>query len=255
MKKFFICTVAFMILIPIAIMWVKEEKINDNVWVLLVGIGEFESANYESKYGARDSRAISQALLNIVDNNKIKLIIDEEATKERILDGIDKWLASHEDEESVVILYFSTHSTSTEMCPYDSVKYSSINNIEPNTLSKALDSLESKKIVLVFDTCYCYDYTKSLRAPSRVIFTGCSENQVCWESETLQHGIFSWFLLKAIENPVEADENNDRTLSVLEIFQYIDEGILNYFKDSPPPSPQNPELFIQTEVDIGILAY
>jgi hypothetical protein len=111
-------------------------------------------------------------------SNNVLLLTDAQATKVAIRDAITKWLDVHEDEDTLVVLFFSGHGmydyddNGDENDPYDEfiVPYDldcdpcwpQVENpvwlpetaISDDELDSWLDELESNQIVVVIDSCF-----------------------------------------------------------------------------------------------------
>jgi uncharacterized caspase-like protein len=197
---------------------------DQDYWFLIVGVGEDPNADYQVKYGAHDARELSNAIALKFNSKRIKLLSNSNASKQNILDTITDWLAPQETSESEVVIYFSAHGNANYICPYDSIAYSNENNISITELDQALERLESENIILILDVCYSYNFATGLKTDNVVIFTGCSENQVCWESETLKNGVFSFYLIEALKEPGKIDQNIDNKISIYEVYNFIDDS-------------------------------
>lgn len=57
------------------------------------------------------------------------------------------------------------------------------------------------------------------RGKGRIILTASGANEVSAEDDELQHGIFTYYLLKGLKGPADAD--NDGLVSVDEAYRYV----------------------------------
>jgi hypothetical protein len=111
-------------------------------------------------------------------NNNILLLVDSQATKAAIRDAITKWLDAWEDEDTLVVFFFSGHGMyapdddGDEDDPYDEFIvpydvdcdpcYPAVENpvwlpetaIRDDELDSWLDELESNHIVVAIDSCF-----------------------------------------------------------------------------------------------------
>jgi len=79
-------------------------------YALIIGVEKFENINATEYAHYIDDDAI--AMYNMLNNSNnwktshIKLLLNENATKDNIRDNITEWLDDREDQDDVVIIYF-----------------------------------------------------------------------------------------------------------------------------------------------------
>jgi hypothetical protein len=202
-------------------------------YAVLIGVAEFEY-NETLPEDKLDDDAIAMHELLINSKNwreeNTLLLINENATKESIQSSIVDWLDEREDENDVVLYYFSGHSLKiplkyrryghTYSFPYDISDYKfSEDKITDIELDSWLDELESKNICLILDTCYS-GKMKSLIQKNRVILTAGGKHFFCGvdESDALGFGIFTFFIMQGLKGI--ADINNDGWVAAEECFRY-----------------------------------
>jgi hypothetical protein len=203
-------------------------------YALIIGVELFdENSTLDYPEEAIDDGAVS-FYENITKKNfkeeNVKLILNEQAKKNDIKNAITQWLDEREDENDIVLYYFSGHSWKmpinkrnlghTYSFPYESyaAKYSDekITDVE---LDSWLDELESKNIVCVMDTCYS-GRMKSLVQNGRILLAAGGKYILCPVSGdvNLGTGLFSHFLLEGFNGI--ADLNNNGWVSAEEAFRY-----------------------------------
>lgn len=215
-------------------------------WAVIVGIGNYEYRPDLASYADKDANALYKKLLSYPNwqPDHIKLLINSNATLEEINSTIINWLAPREDENDIVLLYFSAHGNywfnSTDYDYYFLATYDSENldyyrgpasTIIAGTwgptelgnrckLGSWLDKLDSKNIVVILESCRSGGFINLLSESGRVIFTACNASELDLEYLDLQHGLFTYCILGALENFTLADVNKDRLLSMGEIYEY-----------------------------------
>src|SRR5437870_10260519 len=83
-------------------------------WALVIGISRFEDPSLRLKYAAKDAMDFYDFLINQAhfSADHVKLLIDEDATRERVLDELgDKWLPRVALPDDLVLIYVSSHGT------------------------------------------------------------------------------------------------------------------------------------------------
>jgi len=202
-------------------------------YAVLIGISEFKYIETlpEDKL---DDNAIAMHELLIKSNNwneeNTLLLTNENATKEAIQISIVDWLDEREDENDVVLYYFSSHSLKmplkyrkyghTYSFPYNISNFSfSEDKITDIELDSWLDELESNNICLIMDTCYS-GKMKSLIQKNRVILTAGGKHFFCGvdESDALGFGIFTFFIMQGLKGI--GDFNKDGWVTAEECFRY-----------------------------------
>lgn len=202
-------------------------------YAVLIGIAEFKNIKTLPEDKLDDDAIATRELLTNSKNWKeenILLLINQNATKEAIQSSIVDWLDEKEDENNVVLYYFSSHSLKmplkyrkyghTYSCPYDISDFKfSEDKITDIELDSWLDELESNNICLILDTCYS-GKMKSLIQKNRVVLTAGGKHFFCGvdESDALGFGIFTFFIMQGLKGI--ADINNDGWISAEECFRY-----------------------------------
>jgi len=216
----------------------SDEKLNaqsDDIeyYALLIGVEKFQDMEDFPEDKIDDGVIAMQDLLLSSKNWKkenIKILLNENATKENIHDSIVNWLDGKETEKDVVLYYFTGHSLKMPLLkrnkgnaysfPYDIKDFDySEDKITDIELDSWLDELESNHLTIILDTCYSGRMV-SLRQDNRVILTAGGKYFFCGvdESDALGHGIFTFFLLQGFKGI--ADINNDGWVTSEEAFRY-----------------------------------
>ena len=211
----------------------KDMPQNGKYYALIIGIERFMGIE-DLPEDKLDDGAIS--IYNLFVNSKnwkeenIKILLNENATKENIKDSIVNWLDERETENDFVVYYFAGHSLKmpilkrnlghTYSFPYNITDFEySEDKITDDELASWLDELESNHQTLILDTCYSGKMI-SLRQKNRVMLTAGGKHFFCGvdESDTLGSNIFTFFLLQGFKGL--ADINNDGWVTSEEAFRY-----------------------------------
>lgn len=229
----------------------------ENAYALIVGISKYKDPNIsELRFTRADAEGIFQLFTdpNIagIKPDKIKILLDEEATRFNIKNAISSWLFKNTDEESIVIIYFAGHGGVEEdrlgiekdklskyLIPYDAVLEdlfsSAISNRDFNEL---LLTIKSKKLVIFMDTCYSGGvseqksrdlkitedpYEKLGEGEGRIVIAASQPDQRSFEDSRIGHGVFTYDLLEALSG--KADRDNDGYVTVLDAFRYLQEEV------------------------------
>lgn len=140
-----------------------------NRYALIVGIGEFEHKGIKKiDYATKDANSFYEFLTGKegkFDKNKVILLLNEEATYQKITYHLKK-IASEAQEDDLVVIFFSTHGTqpnkngNIHIVTYDT-KYEKENmeniwytSISDQELLNFIKDLKAKRLVIILDVCY-----------------------------------------------------------------------------------------------------
>lgn len=228
-----------------------------NAYALIIGISKYSDTRIpELNYTRADAEAIYGLLIDPekvgLNRDKVKVLLDEEATGFNIKSAITDWLFKNADNESIVFIYFAGHGGVEEdrlgiekdglskyMLPYDSV----FDNLYASALSnrdfnELLLSIRSRKLVIFLDSCYAGGvsernvrdvkitedpYQKVVEGKGRVVIAASQPNQRSFEDAEIGHGIFTHHLLEALSG--RADRDNDGYVTVLDAYKYLVDAV------------------------------
>ena len=200
-----------------------ENSVVRDKWALCVGISHFQNLPENGlKCPAKDAQDFANALLdpNIGrfrnDGNHVHVLIDEKATAQGLMAGIDE-IRSHAGPGDLVVLYISSHGISSAsdtdasgdaqtgyIVTYDTnVKALLSTAFAMEDLKKVLDHLKAKRVVVFLDTCFSGDslrimkpgakalsivpessYERIAQGTGRVMIVSSTGSQPSWEGAT-----------------------------------------------------------------------
>lgn len=211
----------------------KLEKNEVEYYALIIGIEKFLDVPIPEEYWiAETAIGVYDFLINCSNwkEENIKLLIDEEATKDTIQDSIITWLDDKEDENDVVLIFYTSHGWKTKLSQrkYGNAVIFTYNvttehKIEDKITDKEFDAwvdgLESKHIAIILESCYS-GRMLSLRQKGRVVLAAGGKNLFCGvdDSDFLKFGIFAHYILEGFTGV--ADLNNDGWVTAEETFRY-----------------------------------
>lgn len=241
---------------------------------LLIGINEYKTFR-KLKYCGSDVQALGKRLVTAgFEANKVVVVCDEatrslQPDKEKIVGQISMMLDSAEPGD-LVLLAFSGHGVQIQgkpyFAPYEGEAPKSDSDADTQRAIATLISLDwiyeklkacraSIKLLLV-DACQnrlfegaersaeknivLHDVGRSLEAaPAGILLmTACAAGEYSHESSSLNHGVFTYYLLEALEG--KADYNHDGTVSLKEVNLYVsshtEEYVRNHFHKVQRPS-------------------
>ncbi len=126
----------------------------ENAFALIIGV-DYEQ---ETETVQRDAQAIYDVLTDEklcgYDKDKVTLLIDKDATNNKIIESLDNIIAKS-DQDSSFLLYYSGHggydSGTSWLCPYD---FNETTYITGKELRDKLTKIKSKRMFILFDCCH-----------------------------------------------------------------------------------------------------
>ena len=220
------------------------------IWAVIVGVSSY--AHMPSlKYTDDDAYQIYAFLKSpeggALPNEQIRLLIDENATRQNILAGMNDVLLKA-DENDVVLMYYSGHGLPGMFLPIDFDGYS--NNISHAEVMDVFKNSKAKHKLCIADACHSGSLLAS-RSPftqqledfygeydktgggTALIMSSKSE-EVSLETSGLRQGIFSHYLIRGLNG--EADVNGNNIVTVSELFAFISVGVKKYTRNAQQPS-------------------
>lgn len=249
-------------------------KITGRRWAVIIGISNYNDSRIPGlRYASADAQAFYDWAVS-ADGGKyapsrVKLLLDKDATGEKIKAALYVWLKQALAED-VVTIYFAGHGSPESpdspdnlfLLPYDT-KYDSIatTGFPMWDIETALKRfIKAKKVVMIADACHAggvgqaYDIARradrnievnpisaGLQNLSQVgdgicVISASDDKQYSQESKDWGggHGVFTYFLLKGLKG--EADYNKDDKVTLGEIIPYLSEQVRRATKNAQSPT-------------------
>ncbi len=220
------------------------------VWALIVGIASYNhmpALRYTDDDAYRMYAFLKSPEGGALDDEHISILIDEAATKQKILNEMTR-IFNQAGPNDLVMMYFSGHGLKGSFLPIDFDGYN--NKIFHEEINNILRQSPAKYKLCIADACHSGSllamrdggvqnalshYYRSLaqaNAGTALIMSSKSE-ETSLESSGLRQGVFSHFLIRGLKG--EADTNHNNIVSVQELFNFIDGNVQNYtgFRQSP----------------------
>jgi len=227
---------------------VHAEEPEPECWAIIVGVSRGEHIYGES--GA-DNNAIdlSQRLRSILGEDHVKLLVDREATKANIKGALTEWVVDNADASDTVLFYFCGHCflkqdksgtllytpSTGYLAPYDAYYLTRLEGtwISESELNSWLDQSASERVVIILDIDSAGHFCHEFSGPGRILLGAryTEEHYITTSRANHTNGIFTYYLLEALDHFEDADANADYELSAEEIFQYAKAPILAWNAD------------------------
>jgi uncharacterized caspase-like protein len=232
---------------------VHMAKKKGDVWAVIIGINQYRNLP-SLKYAVNDAQEVYRYLIeaNRIPKDHIWLLLDEDATLDRIRSVLGTQLRRKAGKEDMVIVYLAGHgATEKDASSPDGdglEKYILPHNADPKDLyasaipmgevSRIFQRISSEKLVFLSDTCYSGAsggrtiLASGVRAnvsgafldrlsqgKGRMIIAASDANQVSVEKDELKHGVFTYYLLEGLGG--KADFDGDGFVTLDEVYRYV----------------------------------
>ncbi|MBI3584660.1 MAG: caspase family protein [Nitrospinae bacterium] len=218
---------------------IKPEE--PHLYILSIGIDQYRDSTINLKYAVKDSTDIKERLIRQAStlykpqNIHNIMLKDSEATKDNILGRIGELSKQIKPTDSF-ILFAAGHGVLLQN-QYYMLTHDFDGNVSENNLVSSNEIVEmSKKIkslnqLFIFDTCHAggvdyivsglYDARMSVLAKKMGLHIYASANDKQSALDGYQgNGLFTYTLLDGLNNKKEADKNQDRQISLIELGEY-----------------------------------
>jgi uncharacterized caspase-like protein len=248
----------------IGLLYLSAQLQSQNTYALVIGISKYKEIT-PLQYADRDAVAFTEFLKtqNVPESN-IKLILNEEATRLNVVDGLYA-LASKAKAKDRFYFYFGGHgdleaeisAENSLLLLHESFKknyFQGSEFIQFFELKEWLGNLAKKQVEVVFIADACHSggliggkegtaktqtaLTENWAGVTKIL--SCKSNELSLEGKQWGggRGLFSYHLVKGLAG--YADANKDKKISIVELDKYLTTNVL---------AKANPN--IQTPVVIG----
>lgn len=241
----------------------KEEfVIKPKLYIFAIGISKYQNKELQLNFASKDAKDFVEAMNlqkgNLYQDVIVKLITDEEATKDNILDGLE-WLERQVTSKDVAMLFFAGHgindpsgvyyflpaNADLEKLKRTAVAYSDIKN--------TVSSLAGK-VVMFVDTCHSGNVFGGKRAITDitgvinelssaengvVVFASSTGRQYSLEDPAWGNGAFTKALIEGIKGKGDLLNKGKITINTLDAF--IAERVKELTKGKQTPVTTKPQ--------------
>lgn len=243
-------------------------------WALVIGISKYQDTRIPSlRYAAVDAKLLHDWLISPEGGqyapSRVKLLIDKQATGNRMKKALYEWLGQA-IEEDIVTIFFAGHGSPqspdnpdnlfllTHDVQYDSVATTGFPMWDIETALKRF--IKAKKVIVIADACHAggvgqaFDVarragrginvvpiTSNLQNLSQIgdgvcIISASDDNQFSQESKKWGggHGVFTYYLLEGLKGG--ADYNKNKRVSLGEIIPYLSEQVRRATRNAQTPT-------------------
>lgn len=239
-------------------------------YLLSIGLSSYRTPHLAArKYAALDAEMVAtyfQSLGGLPKSN-VRLLEDWSALRPDIEEALLDWLPSKITSDSVVTVYFAGQAVvspagDTFLIPYDGAVESTTRLYPLKDLETALGRLKAKQVVFVFDGTVLKNGAAGRAKVSPPKWAGTNESVLhliattgfgkSLESDTLRHGLFTYYFLRALRGEADSDRNGEVTIG--ETAAYVNRKVpmaaRSEFKQEQQPQvlpvPRNSERSLDT---------
>lgn len=218
------------------------------IWAVLVGVARYDhlpALKYSDDDAWRMYAFLKSPEGGALPDDQIRILIDEDATREKILESIRSTFDKADDND-VVILYMSGHGIQGDFAPIDYDGYR--NALSYQEIHDLLAGTEARHKVVFADACYAGSllgsrgteeqiarlYESLANSSDGVAFMLSSKDaETSLEDQGLRQGVYSHFLMRGMKG--EADEDRDGLVSLKELFHFVYTGVRKYTANAQTP--------------------
>ncbi len=244
----------------------KEYK---NVYALIVGVSEYSESDLQLKYADHDADVMYAVLVETFPGNRnnIKTLKNSEATEFAIKSGL-RDLVSKSKEGDLVIFYFSGHGDAHDQLvegkkgyflSYDAsgdrvyelggaVPFDFVNNA-----LKRITSTNKADAWIMTDACHSGNVIDSVGSIHTMAslnqlflnttkFISCAAKEKSFENDSIEQGVFTYFLVKALAGEADTDERTG-VLTADEINSYMRKHVRLFTEGKQTPTIKNSDDF------------
>jgi len=221
---------------------VKQQSTRDAI-AIIIGIADYKSLP-RADFANDDARAFYDYAMRAlgVKPENIKLLVDSDADEAEILRTFRNWLPSKVKPTTDIYVFYSGHGLPTAdgqglyLIPPRAAKDVIDDTAIPfSKINAAIQSAKPKSVTMILDACYSGQARsgESLVASARpvqlktenrlfpenfTIITASQNDQISSSNPDLQHGIFSYYLMKGMEGDADAKEDGKITLGEMQAY-------------------------------------
>ena len=225
---------------------------------LIIGVNEYEDqASFKNlKYAESDADSFYNVLINpdIGDFKEEDVIfLPGKATKSEVEESLESIL-SESGKDDLVVIYFAGHGKldkSYSLClatQHTKTDRLLSTSVHMGVLQRMIEQSDCKSILFFIDSCFSGAAGESSRGgetiPTKAIQEYAGEGKVfisasdafqhAREKDALQHGIFTYHLVNALEGG-EADLDGDGYVSIDELYKYVFDKVADETKRGQEP--------------------
>jgi WD40 repeat protein len=220
----------------------KLESDKPDLYALVIGISDYKKEGYKLKYSAKDARDFAASLQSQeglqYKKVNVRLLTNDDASREAILDGLD-WLQSSCRIQDTAVIFLSGHGVNDNIGLFYFLPVSAnIARLKSTCIpfsdfENTLGAIPGKVVVFA-DACHSGgiytdasvgkpDITRLVNELSAdevgaVIFSSCTPRQLSYENDTWRNGAFTKALVEGIDGSADLMHKNKVSVKSLDLY-------------------------------------
>ncbi|MFN5921464.1 MAG: caspase domain-containing protein, partial [Bacteroidota bacterium] len=223
---------------------------NENAYAVVIGNKDYKNIKGKDvDFAINDAVMIKKYLVDVMGFMPGNVIYRENAAKgdfEAIFGTRENYKAELyelvKNPNAEVFIYYSGHGAPSQ---YDKKSYLVPVECKPNNVQFGgyptellygnLAKIRTKFTTVIIDACYSGNIYENIsplgipveetkvELPNGAVITATSSNETAnWYPEQ-QHGMFTYFFLKALQNPQKTDKNTDNKVTLDEVYDFVND--------------------------------
>jgi uncharacterized caspase-like protein len=213
---------------------------------LIIGIEDYAHLP-KVNFARKDALIVRDYFIRIlgVPEENIIMLIDSDATRARIEGYLQQYIPANVGPETTLYVYFAGHGApdpdkgNPYLVPFDGdIRFLGNTGYPLKSLYDDIGKLKIRRSYVFLDSCFSGVASRAAEMlikgarpvlihsnkvrldPHKIVaFSATSAGQMSNPFPKTEHGLFTYYLLRALRG--EADSDDDRWLSVKEIYEYV----------------------------------
>lgn len=236
---------------------IKEEIIKPNLYILSIGISNYDKEEYKLTYAAKDAEdfasAVQQQKGRLYNDVVIKTITEKEASKVNILNGL-QWIQEKTTKKDIAMIFFAGHGVNDKngiyyMLPVDAdVRYLRSTCINFEEIKQTQSTIEGKVIVFI-DACHSGNIlgtggnyinglinllSSTVKGAGAITFTSSTGKETSFENLSWGNGAFTKALVEGLNGAASIGVGKEITYTSLAL--YISQQVKKITADKQHPT-------------------
>lgn len=236
--------------------YMEGEELQGDLYVISVGISEYEESSYNLMSARSDADSITTRLISknrpLAKQCHQTVILDNDAVKNDIIQAFED-VAEKSRPEDVFVFFYAGHGKISDgenkdlyLVLHDVTSMDELENkgISAQMLGKLMEKVKANKQLVVLDACQSAKALENLYEKSEIAggkasaqlarraglttLTSTAASELAFEIEGLGHGLFTYVLLEGLEG--KADQG-DNLITIFELKNYIDDTLPGLSRD------------------------
>ncbi len=239
-----------------------EDITKPKLYVLGVGVSKYKNPEYRLDYAAKDATdfvsTVQQQKGRIYRDVEMKLLTDDHADKESVLDALE-WIQKQTTSRDVAMIFLSGHGVRDGSGDYYYVPYNFDNDRKRSTgvlfyeIEKTIKDIAGK-VVFFVDTCHSGGAAGKARGVGTdivsivnelssaengaIVFAASTGKEFALEDEKWGHGAFTKALLEGLGG--KADLKGDGRITITSLDYFLSERVKELTNGSQHPTTTKP---------------